>query len=82
MNKQIVFPKDQIAEFCRRHHIRRLAVFGSALRSDVNETSDSDIYWLRSNRTTFPACSEWHAWNASFRRFSAAAKLIYARRKI
>jgi len=43
MNKQIVFPKDQIAEFCRRHHIRRLAVFGSALRSDFNETSDIDI---------------------------------------
>jgi len=43
MNKQIVFPKDQIAEFCRRHHIRRLAVFGSALRFDFNETSDIDI---------------------------------------
>jgi len=43
MNKQIVFPKDQIAEFCRRHHIRWLAVFGSALRSDFNETSDIDI---------------------------------------
>jgi hypothetical protein len=43
MNKHIVFPKDQIAEFCRRHHIRRLAVFGSALRSDFNETSDIDI---------------------------------------
>jgi predicted nucleotidyltransferase len=38
-----VFPKDQIAEFCRRHHIRRLAVFGSALRSDFNETSDIDM---------------------------------------
>jgi predicted nucleotidyltransferase len=43
MNKQIVFPKDQIAEFCHLHHIRRLAVFGSALRSDFNENSDIDI---------------------------------------
>jgi predicted nucleotidyltransferase len=43
MNTHIVFPQDQIAEFCRRHHIRRLAVFGSALRSDFNETSDIDI---------------------------------------
>ncbi len=43
MNKQVVFPKDQIAEFCRLHHIRRLAVFGSALRSDFNENSDIDV---------------------------------------
>jgi predicted nucleotidyltransferase len=43
MHQHIVFPKDQIAECCRRHHIRRLAVFGSALRSDFNETSDMDV---------------------------------------
>jgi predicted nucleotidyltransferase len=43
MNNRIVFPKDQIADFCRLHHIRRLAVFGSALRSDFNENSDIDI---------------------------------------
>jgi len=43
MNEQIRFPKDRIAEFCRLHHIRRLAVFGSALRSDFNENSDIDI---------------------------------------
>ena len=43
MRNQIIFPKEQIADFCRRRHIRRLAVFGSALRSDFNETSDIDI---------------------------------------
>jgi len=43
MNEQLRFPKDRIAEFCRLHHIRRLAVFGSALRSDFNENSDIDI---------------------------------------
>jgi predicted nucleotidyltransferase len=43
MNKQIVLPKDQIAEFCRRHHIRRLAVFGSALREDFGPESDIDF---------------------------------------
>lgn len=43
MHERIRFPKDQVAEFCRLHHIRRLAVFGSALRSDFNETSDIDI---------------------------------------
>ena len=29
--------------FYRRRHIRRLAIFGSALRSDFNESSDIDI---------------------------------------
>jgi predicted nucleotidyltransferase len=43
MNEQILFPKEQIAEFCRLHHIRRLAVFGSASRFDFSEDSDIDI---------------------------------------
>jgi len=36
-------PREKIADFCRRHHIQRLAVFGSALRPDFNEESDIDI---------------------------------------
>jgi predicted nucleotidyltransferase len=32
-----------IAEYCRRHHIRRLAVFGSILRDDFSPTSDIDV---------------------------------------
>ena len=36
-------PHDQIADFCRRHGIRRLAVFGSALREDFTPQSDIDI---------------------------------------
>jgi|ETNmetMinimDraft_23_1059889.scaffolds.fasta_scaffold313757_2 hypothetical protein len=32
-----------IAEFCRRHHIRRLALFGSILRDDFREDSDVDV---------------------------------------
>ena len=43
MNNRIILPKEQIADFCRRRHIRRLAIFGSALRSDFNESSDIDI---------------------------------------
>lgn len=43
MSNQIIFPKEQIADFCRCRHIRRLAVFGSALRSDFNKASDIDI---------------------------------------
>lgn len=33
----------QLADFCRRHHIRRLAVFGSVLRADFRPDSDLDI---------------------------------------
>lgn len=28
----VTFPQDRIAEFCRRHGVRRLSVFGSILR--------------------------------------------------
>jgi len=40
----IAIPQDQIAAFCRRHHICRLSLFGSVLRSDF--TSDSDVDFL------------------------------------
>ncbi len=43
MNKNLIIPKDKIADFCERHHIRRLAVFGSALRADFSAQSDVDI---------------------------------------
>ena len=36
-------PQEQIADFCRRHHIRRLALFGSALRADFRPDSDIDV---------------------------------------
>jgi predicted nucleotidyltransferase/site-specific recombinase XerC len=32
-----------VADFCRRHRIRRLAVFGSALRDDFTPESDVDL---------------------------------------
>ena len=33
----------KISEFCRRHHIRRLALFGSILRDDFSPASDVDV---------------------------------------
>lgn len=36
-------PAEGIAEFCRRHHIRRLALFGSVLRDDFGPDSDVDV---------------------------------------
>jgi len=35
--------KDEIGEFCRRHRVRRLAVFGSAIRDDFRAGSGVDV---------------------------------------
>ncbi|MCK5174006.1 MAG: nucleotidyltransferase domain-containing protein [Planctomycetes bacterium] len=43
MNKYLGIPQDKISDFCRRHHVRRLCVFGSALRDDFDADSDIDI---------------------------------------
>jgi len=43
MNKNVVIPRDKIADFCRKHHIERLSVFGSALRDDFAAASDVDV---------------------------------------
>jgi predicted nucleotidyltransferase len=43
MNREIFLPKDALARFCRERGIRRLAVFGSALRADFGPDSDIDL---------------------------------------
>jgi predicted nucleotidyltransferase len=43
MKSNITMPEKTIAEFCRRNRIRRLSVFGSALRDDFGPDSDVDI---------------------------------------
>lgn len=40
----INLPREKIAEFCKKNHIRRLSLFGSILRGD--STPDSDIDFL------------------------------------
>ncbi len=40
---KLSIPEDRIAEFCRRHHIRRLSLFGSVLREDFRPESDVDV---------------------------------------
>ena len=39
----IAVPKQAIEAFCRRNHIRRLALFGSVLRDDFGPQSDIDV---------------------------------------
>ncbi|MFQ5789483.1 MAG: nucleotidyltransferase family protein [Acidobacteriota bacterium] len=36
-------PPERITEFCQRHHIRKLALFGSVLREDFRPDSDIDV---------------------------------------
>jgi len=35
--------EEEVARFCRRHHIRRLALFGSVLHGDFRADSDIDV---------------------------------------
>jgi hypothetical protein len=35
--------RQAVAAFCRRHHVRRLALFGSVLRDDFTDRSDVDV---------------------------------------
>lgn len=43
MPTNIDIPYDQIAEFCQKHHIRKLSLFGSVLRTDFRPDSDIDV---------------------------------------
>ncbi len=39
----IPLDRTRIRRFCRKHHIRRLAFFGSVLRDDFTPESDVDV---------------------------------------
>jgi uncharacterized protein len=43
MRARIAIDQDSLADFCRRHHIARLALFGSVLRDDFQPDSDVDV---------------------------------------
>ncbi len=43
MGVRIQVPKAKVEELCHRHHIRRLAFFGSVLRDDFSAASDVDV---------------------------------------
>lgn len=40
---KIDIPAEQVSNFCRRHHILRLALFGSVLHDDFSPDSDVDV---------------------------------------
>jgi predicted nucleotidyltransferase len=39
----IAIPKEEINQFCQRHQIRKLSLFGSVLRNDFTPESDVDF---------------------------------------
>jgi predicted nucleotidyltransferase len=43
MPAKLPIAKDKIAQFCAKHHIRRLSLYGSALRDDFTPESDVDV---------------------------------------
>jgi len=43
MSPRITIDHDAVSAFCRRHHITRLALFGSVLRDDFGPDSDVDV---------------------------------------
>ena len=40
---QLPITKEELARFCRKHHIRWLALFGSALKGTARPDSDLDL---------------------------------------
>ena len=43
MGVRIKIPYERVAEFCERHGIRKLSLFGSVIRDDFTPDSDVDV---------------------------------------
>ena len=43
MTQHVSIDREAVSAFCRRHHIARLALFGSVLRDDFRPESDIDV---------------------------------------
>lgn len=43
MHRGLKIPRKKIDDFCQRHHIRKLSIFGSAIHGDLRQESDVDV---------------------------------------
>ena len=43
MGSKVPVSREKVAQFCRRHMIRKLSLFGSVLRDDFRADSDVDV---------------------------------------
>jgi predicted nucleotidyltransferase len=56
-DKKLLVPHSKIADSCRRHHIRKLSLFGSVLRDDFGPGSDVDV-WIAALEKALPPETE------------------------
>lgn len=42
-SRRFAVPESRLAEFCHKHHIKKLSLFGSVLRNDFRPDSDIDV---------------------------------------
>ena len=40
---KLKIPQKELEKFCKKHHIRKLSLFGSYLREDFSDDSDIDV---------------------------------------
>jgi predicted nucleotidyltransferase len=40
---KIAIPRERLAEFCKKHHIRKLSLFGSVISENFRQDSDVDV---------------------------------------
>ena len=43
LSERFPLTRSKVAKFCRKHYIKKLALFGSVLRSDFRPDSDIDV---------------------------------------
>jgi hypothetical protein len=43
MTPRLALQEEKIRDFCRRHHVRKMSLFGSVLRDDFRPSSDVDV---------------------------------------
>ena len=43
MSPMITIDKKALADFCQKHHVQKLSLFGSAIRPDFKSISDIDV---------------------------------------
>lgn len=43
MRQELTISKHRLEDFCQRHHIRKLSIFGSSIHGDHRQESDIDV---------------------------------------
>ena len=65
MSIRIPLNRDKLTEFCVRHYICKLALFGSVLREDFRADSDVDIL-VEFDPEHRPGMVRWYGWGVGW----------------